>query len=299
MCSAKNLRGVLLKRCVANTQSGCRWAYAAMVLRRIGSGPANWLAGAAARVSVADPNGRAAATPETGRVVIACAAQRRANRAAGDVRGRVLFPVGRGELPGPAERHSRTRATPDASTASTLVLMWQEPGSADETWGRDSRTRVVQCPARGGSSPWWTTRADGGRVSKTAGRYTGTGGRTGVRSVSASRAAWSRGSRKPGTNQGLSEQARELIRPDEVRTRMRADEAIIFRRGAPPLRCGRAITSPSRSEDPCRERPLPAPPAGIAWPPSRRSQIMTTIRQIARHRRRVDARRLRGQNFVG
>jgi len=26
-----------------------------------------------------------------------------------------------------------------------------------------------------------------------------------------------------------------------VRTRLRADEAIVFRRGAPPLRCGRAI----------------------------------------------------------
>jgi type IV secretion system protein VirD4 len=32
-----------------------------------------------------------------------------------------------------------------------------------------------------------------------------------------------------------------LIRPEEVRTKMRADVAIIFRRGAAPIRCGRPI----------------------------------------------------------
>jgi type IV secretion system protein VirD4 len=51
----------------------------------------------------------------------------------------------------------------------------------------------------------------------------------------------SSGSRNQGTNEGLSEQARDLIRPEEVRTTMRADEAIIFRRGAAPIRCGRPI----------------------------------------------------------
>src|SRR3954469_3469650 len=76
-------------------------------------------------------------------------------------------------------------------------------------------------------------------VSKTAGRFTVLA-RTQGTSNSAQSGVTSN-SRNSGRNEGVSEQARELIKPDEVRTGMRADEAIVFRRGAAPLRCGRAI----------------------------------------------------------
>ena len=76
-------------------------------------------------------------------------------------------------------------------------------------------------------------------ISKTAGRYTGLARTQGT--SSSAQSGMSSSSRNSGWNEGVSEQARELIKPDEVRTGMRADEAIIFRRGAAPLRCGRAI----------------------------------------------------------
>jgi type IV secretion system protein VirD4 len=76
-------------------------------------------------------------------------------------------------------------------------------------------------------------------ISATCGRYTILA-RTEGRSTSL-QSGMSSGSRNQGTNEGLSEQGRELIRPEEVRTKMRADEAIIFRRGAAPIRCGRPI----------------------------------------------------------
>jgi len=81
-----------------------------------------------------------------------------------------------------------------------------------------------------------TTAAE---ISKTAGRYTVLARTEGT--SSGMQSGLSSGSHSRGSNEGLSEQARDLIRPDEVRTRLRADEAIVFRRGAPPLRCGRAI----------------------------------------------------------
>jgi type IV secretion system protein VirD4 len=49
---------------------------------------------------------------------------------------------------------------------------------------------------------------------------------------------WTRGR---GENSGLSEQSRDLIKPAELRTKMRGDEAIILRRNTPPIRCGRAF----------------------------------------------------------
>ena len=76
-------------------------------------------------------------------------------------------------------------------------------------------------------------------MSKTAGRYTVLARTQGT--SSSAQSGVTSNSRNSGWNEGVSEQARELIKPDEVRTSMRADEAIIFRRGAPPLRCGRAI----------------------------------------------------------
>ena len=194
------------------------------------------LAGGELTVFVQIPMDVLRATPETGRVVIG-ALLSAIYRAAGDIKGRVLFLLDVVNFLG------RLKALEDARDAGrkygiTLVLIWQSLGQLTETWGRDSKTAWFNACS-------WRQFAvvdDAGtaeEVSKTAGRYTVLA-RTEGASVSV-QSGLSRGSRNRGTNQGLSEQARDLIRPDEVRTRLRADEAIVFRRGAAPLRCGRAI----------------------------------------------------------
>jgi type IV secretion system protein VirD4 len=222
----------------SNAVSDTQWlsieAYAAMVSR--GSFRTGELAGGKLTVFVQIPMDALRATPETGRVVIG-ALLSAVYRAAGGVRGRVLFLLDEVNFLG------RLKALEDARDAGrkygiTLVLMWQSLGQLTETWGRDSRTAWFNaCSWR--QFAVVDDMATAEEVSKAAGRYTVLA-RTEGASVSV-QSGLSRGSRNRGTNQGLSEQARELIRPDEVRTRMRADEAMVFRRGAPPLRCGRAI----------------------------------------------------------
>jgi type IV secretion system protein VirD4 len=176
------------------------------------------------------------ATPEVARVTIG-ALLNAVYRTQGHVRGRVLFLLDEVNFLG------RLKALEDARDAGrkygiTLVSMWQSLGQLTETWGKDARTSWFNACS-------WRLfavvddEATAGEVSRMAGRYTVL-----ARTEGTSRGTQtdlSRASRNRGTNEGLSEQPRELIRPDEVRTRMRADEAIIFRRGAPPLRCGRAI----------------------------------------------------------
>jgi type IV secretion system protein VirD4 len=176
------------------------------------------------------------ATPEVARVTIG-ALLSAVYRAEGRVRGRVLFLLDEVNFLG------RLKALEDARDAGrkygiTLVAMWQSLGQLAETWGKDAKTSWFNACS-------WRLfavvddEATASEVSRMAGRYTVL-----TRTEGTSRgtqSGLSRASRNRGTNEGLSEQPRELIRPDEVRTRMRADEAIIFRRGAPPLRCGRAI----------------------------------------------------------
>ena len=120
----------------------------------------------------------------------------------------------------------------------TLVPMWQALGQLTDTWGKEGKGAWFN------SASWRMfavvdDEATAEEVSRTAGKYTvlarTQGQSSGTQSGSGS------GSRNRGMNEGTSEQARELIKPDEVRTRMRADEAVIFPRGAAPLRCGRAI----------------------------------------------------------
>jgi type IV secretion system protein VirD4 len=120
----------------------------------------------------------------------------------------------------------------------TLLCMWQSLGQLTDTWGKDGKGSWFN------SCSWRLFAAvdDDGtaeEVSRTAGKYTVLA-RTQGQSTSM-QSGTGAGSRNRGTNEGVSEQARELIKPDEVRTRMLADEAIILRRGAPPLRCGRPI----------------------------------------------------------
>jgi type IV secretion system protein VirD4 len=176
------------------------------------------------------------ATPEVARVTIG-ALLSAVYRAEGHVQGRVLFLLDEVNFLG------KLKALEDARDAGrkygiTLVSMWQSLGQLAETWGKDAKISWFNaCSWRLFAVVDDETTAT--EVSRMAGRYTVL-----ARTEGASRgtqSGLSRASRNRGSNEGLSEQPRELIRPDEVRTRVRADEAIIFRRGAPPLRCGRAI----------------------------------------------------------
>ena len=63
---------------------------------------------------------------------------------------------------------------------------------------------------------------------------------TGDTEGSQSRGAIS-GSSSSGRSQSRSEVKRALIKPDELRSDIRADEAFVLVAGAKPLRCGRAI----------------------------------------------------------
>jgi type IV secretion system protein VirD4 len=176
------------------------------------------------------------ATPELARVVIGSLLNA-VYRAQGLVQGRVLFLLDEVNFLG------KLKVLEDARDAGrkygiTLVAMWQSLGQLTDTWGQ------------GGKASWFNScswrmfavvddAATAEEVSKTAGRYTVLARTQGT--SNGAQSGLSSSSRNSGRNEGVSEQARELIKPDEVRTGMRADEAIIFRRGAPPLRCGRAI----------------------------------------------------------
>jgi len=194
------------------------------------------LAGGRLTVFVQIPMDALRATPEAGRVVMG-ALLSAVYRAEGRLHGRVLFLLDEVNFLG------RLKALEDARDAGrkygiTLVAMWQSLGQLTETWGRDGKTSWFNaCSWRQFAVVDDAATAE--EISRTAGRYTVLARTEGA--SSSTRSGLSDGSRNWGTNEGLSEQARELIRPDEVRTRMRADEAIIFRRGAAPLRCGRAI----------------------------------------------------------
>ena len=176
------------------------------------------------------------ATPQIARVIVGSLLSA-AYRAKGDVRGRILFLLDEVNFLG------RLRALEDARDAGrkygiTLVPMWQSLGQLLQTWGKEAKDAWF-------NSLSWRMFAvidedsTAEEVSKTAGRYTVV-----VRTQGKSSGSQSGGpssSSSYGQNEGVSEQGRALIQAAEVRTRLRADEAIIFRRGAAPLRCGRAI----------------------------------------------------------
>lgn len=176
-------------------------------------------------------------TPEVARVAIG-ALLNAVYQADGDVTGRVLFLLDEVNFLG------RMKVLEDARDAGrkygiTLIPMWQSLGQLLDTWGEKGKASWF-------NSLSWRMFAvvddpvTAEEVSKTCGRYTIL-----VRTEGTSRSTQSgnssNGSRNQGTTEGLSEQGRELIKPDEVRTRMRADEAIVFRRSTLPIRCGRAI----------------------------------------------------------
>jgi len=176
------------------------------------------------------------ATPEVARVIVGSLLGA-AYRAEGKVQGRILFLLDEVNFLG------RLKVLEDARDAGrkygiTLLCMWQSLGQLVDTWGKEGKGSWFN------SCSWrlFSVVDDEGtaeEVSRTAGKYTVLARTQGH--SSSTQSGGNAGSSNRGRNEGVSEQARELIKPDEVRTRMRADEAIIFRRGAPPLRCGRPI----------------------------------------------------------
>lgn len=176
------------------------------------------------------------ATPELARVVIG-AQLNTVYQTQGKLRGRVLFLLDEVNFLG------RLKVLEDARDAGrkygiTLVPMWQSLGQLVETWSERGKASWFN------SMSWRLFAAvddpaTAEEVSKACGNYTiltRTEGRS-----SGSNSGSGSGSRSTGRNEGISERSRELIRPEEIRTRMRTDEQILFRRGAKPLRCGRAI----------------------------------------------------------
>ena len=175
------------------------------------------------------------ATPEVARVIVGSLLGA-AYRANGKVSGRVLFLLDEINFLG------RMKALEDARDAGrkygvTLVCMWQALGQLTDTWGKEGKGAWFN------SASWRLFAvvdddATADEVSRTAGKYTILAQTQGQSNTSGGGLS---GTSNRGRNEGLSEQARALIQPDEVRTRMRADEAIIFRRSSAPIRAGRAL----------------------------------------------------------
>jgi len=179
------------------------------------------------------------ATPEVARVIVGSLLGA-AYRAEGKIEGRVLFLLDEVNFLG------RLKVLEDARDAGrkygiTLLCMWQSLGQLVATWGKEGKgSWFNSCSWRLFAAVDDDETAE--EVSRTAGKYTVLARTQGHSSSTQSGGGNSgSGNSNRGRNEGLSEQARELIKPDEVRTRMRTDEAIIFRRAAAPLRCGRAI----------------------------------------------------------
>jgi len=222
----------------SNANADTQWlsikAYADMLSD--GSFGTGELAGGKLTVFIQVPMESLRATPEVARVIVGSLLGA-AYRADGKLAGRVLFLLDEVNFLG------KLKVLEDARDAGrkygiTLLCMWQSLGQLVDTWGKEGKGSWFN------SCSWRLFAAvdDDGtaeEVSKTAGKYTVLARTQGQSSSTQSGGV--AGSRNRGMNEGLSEQARELIKPDEVRTRMRADEAIIFRRGAAPLRCGRPI----------------------------------------------------------
>lgn len=186
-------------------------------------------------VFIAVPMKDLGATPALGRVLVG-AFQAALRRAEGRIaRERVLFLLDEARflrrLPILADM-----MTADRKYGATIVTMWQSQTDMEAIWKE-------QAGVFSANSSWTMYAAVDEKktaetISALAGKYTVLARTEGL-SVS-SQGGMSSSSRSRGTNQGTSEQPRDLIRPEEVR-QMRPDEAIVFRRGAAPIRIGRAI----------------------------------------------------------
>ncbi len=176
-------------------------------------------------------------TPALGRLVIGTLLSV-VYLADGAIRGRVLYMLDEVNLLG------RLKALADARDGGrkygiTMVLIWQSVGQVEGTWGKSGKTDWYT------STSWRLYAAlddpdTAKEVSATCGTYTIITPNEGE-SRSYNSGTNSAGSRSEGRSRGISERPRELIRPEELSTTMRADEQIMFVKNAAPIRCGRAI----------------------------------------------------------
>lgn len=173
-----------------------------------------------------------AAAPALARVLVATF-QSALRRAEGRVAtGRVLFLLDEARFLG---RLSTLAAmmTADRKYGATVITLWQDESDQKAIW--KDRAGIFAA-----NSSWTLYAAvndlpTSEKVSALAGKYTVI-----TRTTGSGSSVGDHTSRNRSNNDGLSEAARPLIMPEEVRT-MPADEAIIFRRGSAPLRAGRAI----------------------------------------------------------
>ena len=174
------------------------------------------------------------AAPALARVLVAAfqSALRRANGAVAT--GRVLFLLDEARFLGRLSTLTGMM-TADRKYGATVVTLWQDETDQKAIWKDQAGIFAANSSwvmyAAVSDLPTSTT------VSSLAGKYTVLADTEGTSRNSPGRS----GNGTRGRNAGLSLAPRELIKPEEVRTRMRADEAIIFPRGAAAIRCGRAI----------------------------------------------------------
>lgn len=222
----------------ANAQADIRWlmigAYADLV-----SGNAmttDELAKGDLTVYVQIPLATLQGTPEVGRTIVNALLQG-IYRHEGKTRQRVLFLLDEVNLLGKMKSLAVARDNA-RKYGVTLVCMWQSLGQLSDTWGEGGKSAWLE------STSWQAFAAvsdpkTAEEVSKRCGTYTVLG-----QTESASRGSSSgrSGSRNRGQNIGQSEQARLLIRPEEIQSKLPRGERIVFQKGASgPLRCRPAL----------------------------------------------------------
>jgi len=176
-------------------------------------------------------------TPAVGRVLVG-ALLNAVYQADGMVTGRILFLLDEVARLGYMQLIEQAR---DAGRkyGITLLLLYQSLGQLVAQWGREGKQAWYDSTAWqlfAAVQDWDTAR----ELSAMCGEYGVVSTSTGDTEGNQSRGAMS-GSSSSGRSENRSEVKRALIKPDELRSDTRSDEAFVLVRGAKPLRCGRAL----------------------------------------------------------
>jgi len=176
-------------------------------------------------------------TPALGRVLVG-ALLNAVYQADGAVAGRTLFLLDEVARLGYMQLIEQAR---DAGRkyGITLLLLYQSLGQLAAQWGREGKQAWYDSTAWqlfAAVQDWETAR----ELSAMCGEYGVVSTSTGDTEGSQSRGAVG-GSSSSGRSESRSEVKRALIKPDELRSDTRSDEAFVLVRGARPLRCGRAL----------------------------------------------------------
>jgi type IV secretion system protein VirD4 len=176
-------------------------------------------------------------TPAVGRVLVG-ALLNAAYQADGAVTGRILFLLDEVARLGYMQLIEQAR---DAGRkyGITLLLLYQSLGQLVAQWGREGKQTWYDSTAWqlfAAVQDWDTAR----ELSAMCGEYGVVSTSTGDTEGNQSRGAVSASS-SSGRSENRSEVKRALIKPDELRSDTRSDEAFVLVRGAKPLRCGRAL----------------------------------------------------------